>query len=273
MSHNLRSNFLTVNLVRHAQSTNNALEASLRKTNFTFQEFWKHYEEQRSHDPALSETGIAQASILADHLKTVALNRPLRLFCSPLHRSIHTAQILAEPLGAVPELWVDIFEEGGMYQESDPSVRAGKTTAEIEALGVKVPSDFSKGVIAQATDAGWWNHPKETPEESQARAKSVVNKLIELASLYASQKMNLWLVAHGDFLCLLLKVLLKIEPSLPHNDLYFYHDNCGVTQFNINADGEVKMNFINRNIIPFSEATTITDSPEHTAPPPRSDVL
>jgi len=270
MSHNLGSGFLTVNLVRHAQSTNNALEYSLRQACFTVEDFWKFYEQQRSHDPALSENGIAQATSLADHLKTVDVHRPLRLFCSPLHRSIHTAQILAASLGVPLELWVDIFEEGGMYQENNPDIKAGKSVSEIEALGVKVPSGFSKGVIAEATSAGWWNHTKETPEESYARAKSVVQKFIELANVYAGQKQTIWLVSHGDFLCTILKVLLKIE-NVPHKELYFYHENCGVTQFSINGDGEIKFNFANRNIVPFSEPT-ITDSPQHVTPP-RADAL
>ncbi len=33
---------------------------SLRKQCFTREEFWRHYEEQRQHDPSLSERGQEQ---------------------------------------------------------------------------------------------------------------------------------------------------------------------------------------------------------------------
>eukprot|EP00026_Physarum_polycephalum_P013797 Phypoly_transcript_14239.p1 GENE.Phypoly_transcript_14239~~Phypoly_transcript_14239.p1 ORF type:complete len:273 (+),score=30.73 Phypoly_transcript_14239:171-989(+) len=268
MSHNFATNWLTVNLVRHAQSTNNALEKSLRGKYVTLEEFWLHYEEQRSNDPALSDEGRGQAEALAAHLATVKISQPLRLFCSPLQRSIDTAKTISEAIGAQPELWVDIFEEGGYYLTNDPSVRSGKTRAEIEALGVGIPSDFKEGVIAKVTDHGWWNHERETTEESVARARAVLKKLQELSVQYAGQKMTLWLVAHGDFLSTLLCVLLRRSVVGDHKALYFYHDNCGVTQFSINPKGEIKVSFINRHITPFAEA--ITDSPSHTAPPIRS---
>jgi len=163
---------------------------------------------------------------------------------------------------------VDIFEEGGFYQANDPSHRSGKTQAEIEALGVSIPPDFKDGVIAKVTDHGWWNHDKETPEESVSRARAVYKKLQQLAEQYAGQKMTLWLVAHGDFLSTLLSILLRRSVVGDHKALYFYHDNCGVTQFSINPKGEVKISFVNRHVTPFAEA--ITDSPAHTAPPVRS---
>eukprot|EP00026_Physarum_polycephalum_P015482 Phypoly_transcript_16178.p1 GENE.Phypoly_transcript_16178~~Phypoly_transcript_16178.p1 ORF type:complete len:275 (+),score=37.70 Phypoly_transcript_16178:53-877(+) len=263
MSHNLSNNFLTVNLVRHAESTNNTIASSLRKSSLSLEDYWKQYEGVRLQDPPLSDKGREQANALAEHLGKTKISHPLRLFCSALHRSINTAQCLAGPLGATPELWVDIFEQGGLYLTRDPTVRAGKTLAEIEELGVKTPTDFRNGVIANATDAGWWNHSKETFDECVNRAKAVIQKLTELANFYAGQKMTLWLVSHGDFLSTFLGVLLKIDPTFKHKELYFYHDNCGVTQFSINGEGEVKVAFINRHLAPFEESQTTTDSPAH----------
>ena len=102
---------------------------------------------------------------------------------------------------------------------------------------------------------GWWNHDRETTEESVARARAVCNqsfafyssllsflfffltsphplsflsknvsqvhkKLQELSVQYAGQKMTLWMVAHGDFISTLLCVLLRRSVVGDHKALY-----------------------------------------------------
>ena len=80
-------------LIRHGQSTNNALED------------WT----QRVEDPLLTESGLRQAEHTAAHLaaglhlhpSNRAARRPLldRLYCSPMIRAMQTAQTIGRSLG------------------------------------------------------------------------------------------------------------------------------------------------------------------------------
>lgn len=267
----ISSSDLVVYLVRHAQSYNNQLEIKLREENLPFKELWQKYEEFRVVDPQLSDRGIKQATLLADYVKATKQTGTHRLFCSAMHRSIHTAQHLSQALGVKPELWVDIFEEGGMFHATKNEVSYhGKTKVQIEELGVKVSDEFATGVYSKLTDSGWWQHGRETHAQCVERAESVVKKLYELAHHYKGKHTTLWLVAHGDFLSVLMKTILKTD--LPNS--YIYHDNCGVTQVAINCtntkDGsiETKVGFVNRVIMPLLSSATDapTDSPQHNHP-------
>ena len=105
-------------IIRHAQSVNNALAD----------------ERDRVSDPSLTELGHHQAQLLAEHLAigknpelskwtsveaTVSHNRRsydiTQLYCSAMHRSLQTAQPIAQALNLTPEIWLDIHEHGGIF--------------------------------------------------------------------------------------------------------------------------------------------------------------
>lgn len=52
-------------------------------------------------DPELDETGVAQVRATAAVLQPLGL---LRVVCSPLRRAVHTASVIAQPLGLTPEV-------------------------------------------------------------------------------------------------------------------------------------------------------------------------
>lgn len=105
-------------LVRHAQATNNVVGAP-----FTY-------------EPSLTPWGARQAKSLAQYLADNALPHLAKrtprerladegrtgfaithLYCSPMWRSLQTAEILAPLLKLTPEVWIDIHERGGACPE------------------------------------------------------------------------------------------------------------------------------------------------------------
>src|SRR5689334_12997512 len=105
-------------LVRHAQSTNNALGDSLNG---------------RHHDAPLTDLGLRQAELLAKHLAALPRAETLstngyaqsglwpftHLYCSPMTRAMQTTRPIAQSLGLTPEIWVDFHEDGGVVLDLD----------------------------------------------------------------------------------------------------------------------------------------------------------
>ena len=100
---------MQVFVIRHGQSANNALEDVGLRT----------------HDPLLTETGEKQAEIVGPfvaaggHLSLAERQngRPYidQLYCSPMIRTLQTAQPIGQALGVAPEVWIDIHEQGGLF--------------------------------------------------------------------------------------------------------------------------------------------------------------
>ena len=162
-------------IIRHAQSTNNALpiEVELR---------------DRVRDPLLTELGYRQAERVAEHLATgrdgwseAASADPeaggspsaapygiTHLVCSPMKRTLLTAQPISQALDLRPEIWLDIHEHGGVYLDhGEPAGKVGYpgiTRPEVLAQfpGYRVPEEL--------TDQGWWHDGFEEWETCLLRA-------------------------------------------------------------------------------------------------------
>ena len=109
-------------IIRHAQSTNNALPAEIEMSD-------------RVCDPLLTELGHRQAELPGRapgdrprRLERSRIGRPeaggapsvtsygiTRLVCSPMRRTLLTAQPISHVLEIRPEVWLDIHEHGGIY--------------------------------------------------------------------------------------------------------------------------------------------------------------
>src|SRR5687768_15915859 len=95
-------------LIRHGQSSNNALYGKNPE----------YFENLRSHDPQLTETGQKQAALTAEYLSQASPDDAFdftHLYVSPMIRAMDTAKPIAEALGIQPEIWLDIHEIGGLY--------------------------------------------------------------------------------------------------------------------------------------------------------------
>lgn len=229
-------------LIRHGQSTNNA-----QGTN----------QSNRVRDAALTEIGQRQAAALAAYLaagsrREIAvhyypdtyrqagrLNASIaRVYCSAMLRALQTAQPVGAALGLAPEVWVDIHEHGGIFEEDSNGQRVGApglTRAEIAAQfpGFTLPD--------AVTESGWYNRPYETHAACQGRAIAVAGTLRAWAAEKTAPPTAL--ISHGTFLDSLLKALLGALPGSGH---FYFHYNTGVTRLTLLPDGRLGVHYLNR---------------------------
>lgn len=223
-------------IIRHAQSTNNALAD----------------ERRRVSDPPLTELGERQADILARHLATGRELEPsasvantykqrgygvTRLYCSPMWRALQTAYYIGQALELTPEVWIDLHEKGGIFLDHEdghgPVGYPGKTRAKIQAA-------FPSYVLPEGiTEHGWWNREFEDWPACHERAIKVAE---ELRMLPASDE-RIALVSHGGFMDALLKALFK---QLPDRHLFYYHYNTAISRIDFHSDGNLGVRYLNR---------------------------
>jgi 2,3-bisphosphoglycerate-dependent phosphoglycerate mutase len=231
----LESPSMLLYIIRHAQSTNNALDD----------------QRYRVADPMLTEAGCRQAELLAEHLargsgriaKVNNLAPPARgydigrLYCSPMRRALQTALPVSRVLGLAPRVWIDIHEYGGIWQDAgdQSGIRGfpGMTRNEIEA-------EFPGFVLPEeVTEHGWWRGQQEEAETFVARAAWVVDTL----HTWAESDEPVAIITHGAFIDGLLNSLLKVARVQP---VYYHHDNTGITLIDFRRNGKLSIRFLNR---------------------------
>lgn len=185
---------LTLFLVRHAQSQNNALP-----------------EHQRVSDPALTALGQQQAIKLSDrlHEESTAYDAPEIILTSPFLRTLQTIHPSAKRLEHQPVIWSNLYEAGGCYDGHEP----GKTIGRPGMNRTQIEAQFPGFVIPQEIDEnGWYREGDFEPwEAASARAKAVSLQLLE--SFSGSQTSVLCMI-HGDLIRLLLSHFCNNEPVL-----------------------------------------------------------
>lgn len=229
-------------LIRHGQSTNNALGTNPIN---------------RVRDAPLTETGQQQAAALAAYLAAGGRReinvryypdtyrqeghfgeRVARLYCSAMLRALQTAQPVGAALGIAPEVWVDIHEHGGVYEEDSGGQRVGAPGLTRSEIVARFPGFALPDAV---TENGWYNRPYETYAACQGRAIAVASTL----RAWAAEKNTppIALISHGTFLDSLLKALLG---ALPGNGHFYFHYNTGVTRLTLLADGRLGVHYFNR---------------------------
>ncbi len=231
-------------IIRHAQSTNNALPAEVELRD-------------RVCDPLLTELGYRQAALLAEHLATgrdgwseaasadpeagggsgAASYDITRLVCSPMRRTLLTAQPAGRALGLHPEIWLDIHEHGGIYLDhGEPAGKVGYpgiTRSELDAQfpGYRAPDALD--------GQGWWRAGFEEWDVCLARAASVARRLREMGATGASIAM----VTHGAFASALIRALVGTPPAA---GVHFSHHNTGISLIRFRPDGGIRLRYLNR---------------------------
>lgn len=227
-------------IIRHAQSVNNALANQA----------------DRVCDPPLTELGLRQAELVAQHLaRGVSLELSVgvsdedtttykdtgygitHLYCSAMHRSIQTAQPIARALGLKPEIWIEVHEHGGIYLDhggSEGIVGYGGLTRS------QIMADFPDYVLPELiTEEGWWTGKQEDWPTCLGRSLKVAEVLRDRAA--TSDRVAI--VTHGGFIDGLLKALLNQLPS-PH--YFFSHFNTAITRIDFQRDGFLEIRYLNR---------------------------
>jgi 2,3-bisphosphoglycerate-dependent phosphoglycerate mutase len=211
-------------LIRHGQSTNNALLTEGR------------YEKDRTYDPRLTARGEQQAELIARYLAS-AVDMPdgerfhlTHLYCSPMLRALQTTRPLAQALAMEPEIWVDLHEIGGLFTvEAGNSIASypGYSRAEIASQfpGYRIPDNIRED--------GWWRTDgiRESPADFVGRAIRVA---LSLRDRTRSDE-RIALVAHAAFFDALLKALLNQAPMHP-DALFYNHYNTGITRLDFGKD-------------------------------------
>lgn len=230
-------------LIRHGQSTNNALYEV------------EDYERGRTHDPELTDRGHQQAARVAEFLKT-AIDMPVpeteqlqftHLYVSPMKRALDTAKPIAQALNIQPEVRMDIHEIGGLFTADDET---GEVTGYSGMTRAEISDCYPNYILPDGiTENGWWDaeRGRETPAEFLGRAIGVAMDLRKRA--HTSDKIAL--VAHAAFFDGLMKALLNQLPNHPLN-LFYNHYNTGVSRLDFDesrwarVDNHIRVHYFNR---------------------------
>jgi len=225
---------MEIYIIRHAQSTNNALED----------------QSERVCDPPLTDLGRRQAEILARHLgqgqepfAQAAGNRNprgygiTRLYCSPMWRALQTAQPIGQILELAPEVWVDIHEYGGIYLDHGD---AGGIVGYPGRNRSEILEEFPDYLLpADVTERGWWNQGREDRSACFGRAIKIARTLRG----WAESDERVAIVSHGGFIDALLKSLLNHAPS-PY--VFYYHFNAAISRIDLYAGGRLDVRYFNQ---------------------------
>jgi 2,3-bisphosphoglycerate-dependent phosphoglycerate mutase len=181
-------------LIRHGQSTNNALWAE------------NGDETGRDVDARLTALGETQAVALAVYAGSPGLPWALtHLYASPMTRAVQTAAPLADVLDLPLTLSQDLFEVGGPYEldhTGEQVPHPGSSSSAIAALSERVQ------LPGWLTEEGWWRGEVERERDAYvARA----DRLIQ--TLRATHRVDdvVGLVSHGWFGNVVIGRLLGIE--------------------------------------------------------------
>ena len=210
--------------IRHAQSANNAL--------------WDRTGDNqgRSHDPELTDVGYRQAHALAEFLRrsnsAVSIEGRdsqnvmgfglTHLYCSLMVRAVATGSLVAEALNLPLVAWPDLHESGGIYLDDE-------VTGEPIGLPGNPRSYFEKNypglVLPDSLDErGWWNRPRESPEEWPLRAQRFWR---ELCDRHGGTDDRVAVFSHGGFYNHWLVALLNMPE---HQNLWFSMNNTAITR-------------------------------------------
>jgi len=185
--HSEDSTGLRIYLIRHAESMTNIIP---RNSLIDIETIPK--------DPSLSPTGHKQAYQLAEFIKhhsqlsKISVILTQLLYCSPMYRSLLTAQYLQQALELEPEIWPDIFEVKGSRVLNTPNPGLKRSEIETEFPGFLIPEE--------CTESGWFFKDSiESEEEAWERAGRVVNRLMDMSHNPNFEGKSIAIIGHGLF--------------------------------------------------------------------------
>ena len=230
--------------IRHAQSSNNAL---FDRTGA---------EQGRSDDPELSELGVRQAKLLAQHvLKTNSGLEPggfglTHLYASPMVRAAHTASEISVLTGLKLQLWEDWHETGGIWLDNEHGERIGREGKnrlylEQRFSGVQIPDSIG--------EAGWWSRPAEPETEVTSRAKRVWQELLER---HAGTSDRVAVVSHGHFFVHVMAEILELEVG--PGKAWLHKNNTAITRVDHHENEFESINLVYQNQVSHLPAELIS---------------
>lgn len=201
----------------------------------------------RMPDPVLTARGHSQAAAtghlfrqLAGDPSTIPRLRPKRIFSSGFSRALQTCRPIAEALELMPELALDLHEEGGVFEgprrnrQGDYTTRHGLNGEQMcELLPALRGSDAVES-------RGWWRGGVETAEEAAERAHRCTEWLWDLLDQQAPDEPGAVVcVSHGLFADRWLKALIGLPPA--PGALVIMTANCGYWLIGLHLDPAAKL--------------------------------
>ena len=236
--------------IRHAQSINNA--------------HWGKPGFRESPDPVLTETGVQQAKVLAEHLDenqhiheheewdpaNVHGYGITHLYASLMERAVRTASYTGDRLGVPFEAW-DIHESGGIFGRD--GVHGREDASQLVGLPGKPRSFFETNFptfrLSHSLDeTGWWNRAFETGEECQVRAERIWQDLLTRHGDREGQpEHRVAFVSHGGFFMHLMCAILDLPWRQASHGLksWFLLSNCSISHIEVRRE-EVIVCYLNR---------------------------
>ena len=235
-------------LIRHGQSTNNALS-----------ETQDGVFPPRVSDPVLTAKGVRQAELCADFLASSKPGeedfwrdpqnrlgfRLTHIYSSLMQRAIQTASIIADRLNLPLVGLAEVHEVGGIYLESvvNDVVEISHEHGVNEAF---LSTHYPHLTLAKPIDGkGWWPGGKEDHSLPLKRAQGVLNWIKER---HLGSDDRVAIVTHGGFYHYLFRAMLQISPEDPDNRKLGYsliYNNCAISRFDF-VDNRILMVYHNR---------------------------
>lgn len=232
---------LQIYFIRHGQSTNNAYWQESGRDN---------YLSGREADPDLTDAGVKQAEILADHLAKPFTAEEFdpqnrhgygltHLYCSLMIRAVKTGQAIAEKTGLDLVAMPEVHETGGMFvgemQDGEAVFEGrpgpGRSFFETHFPNLVIPQNLS--------EEGWWNREKEPREAYQERAYRIIERLLEA---HQGKDHRVGIVMHGGIFARILTGLLDIQAE----DYWLLMNNCAITRVDVKDNDRVMLVYMNK---------------------------
>lgn len=229
-------------IIRHGQSTNNLSMIYDMK--------------DREADPPLTDLGLKQADRVADYVaNSINFDRWIdrkteereevkglgitRLFCSPMLRTLQTAQPISKALGLQAEIWPDLHEHGGLHLDMGDE----RGVVGFPGLGRSAITERFPGYLIpeSITDNGWYDFSRGVEDIASAMARAI--RVATTLKAHANTDQRIALVIHGTFADALLKSFLNL---LPNHETYFAMYNTGITRVDFRRDGKIVPRYFNR---------------------------
>lgn len=228
---------------RHAESKNNLLYSTTNS--------WVG----RSEDPWVTPRGEKQARLLADYLSIADLGLT-HIYSSLLLRAAYTASIVSSALKIPHAGWIDLHENGGVYNYDPTYPTVGLTDSEIPKIGLAgkprsvLTSLFPSICLPpEATENGWWNRPFEDRQSRPERANRVIKTLLDI---HGSSADRVAFFSHAGFYNTFLRSILQMSVDC---HVWLHLNNCAVSLIDFGegdsgdpdtVTGETRIVYLNR---------------------------
>ena len=194
-------------LIRHGQSTNN--EGKL----------------PRAADPPLTDIGVEQARWVGESLKDEGITR---LYCSPMLRTLQTAQIISNIIGLPPHIFVGLHEWGGIWE-----ARGDGTAVQLPGLNRSGVREICPDAVLpdNVTDQGWWFNEGFAGDIEGMAELSHENGLAFIAYLtehHVDANERVAAVSHGGSGGSLISAFFGLSPDVGYSR--FTQNNTGVSK-------------------------------------------